>query len=168
MATIAIGVSPKAGGGSTATVPLSALEQDGVPPEEGDTVSFSVDATVQSVSGGNATLKIDAVNGEPVGGAENEPEEEAEPEEEGQQPPAPAAGGGPSGPASGADGIGRPLGAAPARPANRTMTSKGMPTMPGMPRTSSMPMGSMKTSTGETVAQMGKRLRKAAKAQPLF
>jgi len=148
MATIAIGIS-KGPKGYTADVPVNSLAEDGVPPEEGDTVSFSVDATVKSVSGGTATLSIDSINGEPVSEeAAETPEEEAG--EEGQENAPPGAGGGPSGPASGADGIGRPLGAAPMpRP---MMTSKGR---------------NVTTPTGETVAQMGKRLRKAAAGRAL-
>lgn len=142
MATIAIGLS-KGPAGYTAKVPVNSLAEDGVPPEQGDSVSFSVDATVKSVSGGSATLSIDSINGEPVSEeAAESPEEEAG--EEGQESPPAGAGGGPSGPASGADGIGRPLGAAPRRP-----------------------MGAMMTSTGETTGALGKRLRKAARGQPL-
>jgi hypothetical protein len=142
MATIAIGIS-KGPKGYTADVPVNSLAEDGVPPEVGDTVSASFDATVKSVSGGTATLSIDAINGEPVSEeAAETPEEEAG--EEGQENAPPGAGGGPSGPASGADGIGRPLGAAPRRP-----------------------LGAMMTSTGETVGQMGKRLRKQARGQAL-
>jgi len=51
----------------TVEVPVDLLSQDGVPPEEGDTVSAQIDATVQSVSDSMATLSIDAINGEPVG-----------------------------------------------------------------------------------------------------
>jgi hypothetical protein len=77
VATIAIGVSPTSGS-YTAKVPVNSLGESGVPPEEGDKVQFSVDATVQSVSGGSATLSIDAVNGEPVSEeAAESPEEEA-------------------------------------------------------------------------------------------
>ena len=65
-ALIGVTVQPKSGGGSTATVPIDLLSQDGVPPEQGDKVSFSCDATVKSVSGTNATVSIDAINGEPV------------------------------------------------------------------------------------------------------
>ena|SRR5215472_10887788 len=149
MATIAIGISPKSGGGYTADVPVNSLQEDGVPPEEGDKVSFSVDATVKSVSGGTATLDIDSINGEPVSEeAAESPEEESS--EEGQEGVGP--GQGPSGPASGADGIGRPLGAAPTRPIGRMMTSKGR-AAPLLP-------------SGETVAQMGQRLRKQARGAP--
>src|SRR5215469_1132405 len=152
MATIAIGISPKAGGGYTADVPVNSLQEDGVPPEEGDKVSFSVEATVRSVSGGTATLEIDSVNGEPVSEeAAESPEEESS--EEGQES---GPGQGPSGPASGADGIGRPLGAAPARPMGRQMTSKGRPVL-----------GNMMTPTGETTGQMGTRLRKGARNNAL-
>ena len=54
-------------GGVTVTVPLDLLSQDGVPPGQGDQVQAQIDATVQSVSGKNATLSIDAIDGQPVG-----------------------------------------------------------------------------------------------------
>ena len=155
MATIAIGVSPSTGG-YTARVPLNSLEEDGVPPEVGDKFSGSFDATVKSVSGGTATLDIDAINGEAVSEeAAESPEEEAS--EEGQESAPPGAGGGPSGAASGADGIGRPLGGAPARPATRMLTSKGV--RPAL--------GAMMTPTGETTGALGARLKKAARGRAM-
>jgi hypothetical protein len=156
MATIAIGIG-KGPAGYSAKVPVNSLAEDGVAPEEGDKVSFSVDATVKSVTGGTATIGIDSINGEPVSeeAAESPGEEEGEESQEGT-PPGP--GQGPSGPSSGADGIGRPLGAAPMRPMGKVgMTSKGR-----MP-----PLGAMMTPTGETTAQMGQRLRKGARGKPL-
>jgi hypothetical protein len=152
MATIAIGIS-KGPAGYSAKVPVNSLAEDGVPPEEGDKVSFSVDATVKSISGGSATLSIDSINGEPVSEEAAETPEEEAGEEQGEGG---GAGAGPSGPASGADGIGRPLGAAPLRPPGRTMTSKGRAAL-----------GGMLTPTGETTGQMAARLRKAAKGRPL-
>ena len=77
MATIAIGIQ-KSGGGYTCKVPVNSLAESGVPPEEGDTVEYSVSGTVQSVSGSDATIKIDSINGEPVSEEASEsPEEEA-------------------------------------------------------------------------------------------
>jgi hypothetical protein len=112
MANIAIGISPSTGA-YTAKVPVNSLEESGVPPEEGDKVQFSVEATVQSVSGGTATLEIDSVNGEPVSEEASETPEE-EQGEEGQQGATPGAGGGPSGTQSGASpGPGLGLGAGP-------------------------------------------------------
>lgn len=55
------------GGGVTVTIPLDLLAQDGVPPGQGDQVQAQIDATVKSVSGSNATLSIDAIDGQPVG-----------------------------------------------------------------------------------------------------
>jgi hypothetical protein len=80
MATIAIGISK--GGGYTCKVPTSSISESGVAPEQGDQVEYSVSGTVQSVSGNQATVKIDAINGEPVAeeGAESPEEEAAEPE----------------------------------------------------------------------------------------
>jgi hypothetical protein len=100
MANIAIGISPSTGA-YTAKVPVNSLAESGVPPEEGDKVQFSVEGTVQSVSGSNATLSIDSVNGEPVSEEASETPEE-EQGEEGQAGATPGAGGGPSGTQSGA------------------------------------------------------------------
>jgi hypothetical protein len=95
MATIAIGVS-KGPGGYTCKVPVNSLAEDGVPPEQGDTVEYSVSGTVQSVSGSEATIKIDSINGEPVS------EEASEsPEEEAAEPETGTEGGGAGGPAPG-------------------------------------------------------------------
>src|SRR4029077_2749612 len=92
MATIAIGISPKAGGGYTCKVPISAISEGGVPPEEGDTVQYSVEGKVQSVTGNTATVSIDTINGEPIG------EEASEsPEEEGAEPETGNGGGGGAG-----------------------------------------------------------------------
>lgn len=81
MATLAIGIS-KGPGGYTCKVPVASLSESGVPPEQGDTVDYSVSGTVQSVSGNTATIKIDAINGEPVAeeGTESAADEAAEPE----------------------------------------------------------------------------------------
>ena len=98
MATIAIGIS-KGPPGASASIPLDALEQDGVPPEQGDQVSFSVDGTVQSVSGTTAKVKIDAINGEPVN--ESAAEESAEDQAEGDTGDTGAGGGGGPGGLSG-------------------------------------------------------------------
>jgi hypothetical protein len=104
-----IGVSVKPGA-STATIPIDLLSQDGVPPEQGDSVSFSVDATVKSVSGDNATVSIQAVNGEPVngGGGDDESGEDDSGDGGGAAggPPQP---GGQAGGLSGAGGRGGPM-----------------------------------------------------------
>ena len=62
-----------AGGGYTCRVPLDLLAQDGVPPEQGDSVSYSVEGTVQSTDADTATVKITSVNGEPVTEEAGEP-----------------------------------------------------------------------------------------------
>ena len=85
MAATIIGISTKpkadaAPGTYTCRIPLDALEADGTPPEEGDSVSYSVDGTVQSIEGDDAVVKIDSVNGEPV---TETPEEESQ-EDQGQ------------------------------------------------------------------------------------
>jgi hypothetical protein len=103
MAAIIGVVTPKSGG-ATATVPIDLLSQDGVPPEQGDTVSFSVDATVKSVSGDNAVVSIQAVNGEPVNGGGAEDQEPDEDDTGGPSQP-----GGQAGGASGAGGRGGPM-----------------------------------------------------------
>ena len=85
-ALIGVSVKPKAGGGYTAKVPLDLLSQDGVPPEQGDSVSFSCDATVQSVDAEDATVKLTSINGEPV--AESAADETAE--DQGATSPSPS------------------------------------------------------------------------------
>jgi hypothetical protein len=130
-------------------VPINSLEEGGTPPEEGDKVQFSVDATVKSVSGSNAEISIDAINGEPVSEEAGEtPEEEAgeEGQEGGAPPGAGGAGGGPSGPASGAS-PGPGLGLTPGLGRNRA-------NVPGV-----LP--------GESLAAMGARLRKGSKGRPM-
>ena len=140
MATIAIGISPKAGGGYTCKVPISAISEGGVPPEEGDTVQYSVEGKVQSVTGNTATVSIDTINGEPIGEEASEsPEEEGAEPETGTPPGGGGAGGGPpvaaNGPASPGLGLGR---------------AKIGGTLPG-----------------ESLAGMGARLRKGAKGRPM-
>lgn len=61
------GDSADSSGGVTVTIPLDLLGQDGVPPSQGDQVQAQIDATVKSVDGKNATLSIDAIDGQPVG-----------------------------------------------------------------------------------------------------
>jgi hypothetical protein len=94
-ALIGISVKPK-NGGSTATVPLDLLSQDGVPPEQGDKVSFQAEATVKSVTDTDATLQLTSINGEPVAEEAGEgpsDDESAEPDENNP-------GGGPTSPAA--------------------------------------------------------------------
>jgi hypothetical protein len=98
-----IGVVSKGAGGYTAKIPLDLLAQDGVPPEQGDSVSFSVDATVKSVDAEDATVSIQSVNGEPVN--ESPSDEAAEDQGDTGGPPQP---GGQAGGASGAGGRGWP------------------------------------------------------------
>jgi hypothetical protein len=96
-ALIGISVKPKANG-STATVPLDLLSQDGVPPEQGDKVSFQAEATVKSVTDTDATLSLTSINGEPVAEEAGEgpsDDESAEPDENN-----PGGGGGPTSPAA--------------------------------------------------------------------
>jgi hypothetical protein len=71
-----IGVAATKGGGYICKVPLDLLAQDGVPPEQGDDVSYSVEGTVKSVDAEDATVSITSVNGEPV--AESPSDEAAE------------------------------------------------------------------------------------------
>jgi hypothetical protein len=124
-AAIGITVAPSDTGTYTCKVPVNSLEEGGTPPEEGDSVDFSVKGTVQSVSGNNATVKIDSINGEPVGEEASESPEEESTEEEGEQG---AGGGGP--PTSGAGGITPGLPAvAPAVPRRKRFTIPGLAAM---------------------------------------
>lgn len=45
---------------------LATETDETVAPEQGDRTSFTVEGTVQSVSGDLATVTVDSVNGEPV------------------------------------------------------------------------------------------------------
>ena len=66
-ALIGVNVTPKSdGSGYVCRVPLDLLSEDGVPPQEGDSVDYSVTGTVQSVDAENAEIKIESVNGQPV------------------------------------------------------------------------------------------------------
>jgi hypothetical protein len=141
MATIAIGISPKAGGGYTCKVPVSAISEGGVPPEEGDTVQYSVEGKVESVTGNTATVSIDTINGEPIG-----EESEESPEEEGAEPETGTPPGG-----GGAGGGGTPVAAnGPASPGLGLGRAKIGGTLPG-----------------ETLKGMGARLRKGARGRPM-
>jgi hypothetical protein len=102
-ALVGISVKPGgSGGGYICKVPLDLLAQDGVPPEEGDNVSYSVEGTVQSVDAEDATVKITSVNGEPV---DESPAEETA-EDQGVPSGGPPQPGGQAGGASGAGGRG--------------------------------------------------------------
>jgi hypothetical protein len=145
MATIAIGVDPTSGS-YICKVPVNSLAEDGTPPEEGDSVQYSVEGTVQSISGPTATVKIDSINGEPVSEeAAESPEEEAG-EEQGEN--AAGAGGGGGGGAGG----------------GKTPVAANGPASPGLG------LGRAKiggTLPGETLAGMGARLRRGARGRPL-
>jgi hypothetical protein len=108
-----IGVVSKGAGGYTAKIPLDLLAQDGVPPEQGDSVSFSVDATVKSVDAEDATVSITSVNGEPV----NESPADEAAEDQGEDTGGPPQPGGQAGGASGAGGRGWPARTGPISPA---------------------------------------------------
>ncbi len=56
------------GGGATCSIPMDSLSADGTPPSVGDKVNFSIEGIVQNVSGGNAEITVNSVNGEAVGG----------------------------------------------------------------------------------------------------
>jgi hypothetical protein len=137
-AAIGITVAPKDSGTYTCKIPVNSLSEDGVPPEVGDSVDYSVKGTVKAVSGGSATIDIDSVNGEPVGEEAAESPEEESTEEEGEE----GAGGGSGPPTSGAGGI-----------------TPGLPAVaPGMPR--------RKRFTIPGLAAMGNRLRTGARRNP--
>ena len=152
MATIAIGINKTPGGGYTSDVPVAALAEGGVPPEEGDSVSFSVEGKVQSVTGQTATVSIDSINGEPVAeeGSESPEEEGAEPET--------GAGGSPT------HGGGAPppttSGASPATGLDRIPgTPAGLPLRPGVTPARARNMAGLKA--------MGAKLRQGAKGRPM-
>ena len=109
MAAIIGVVSPKSGGGYTAKIPLDLLSQDGVPPEQGDSVDFSVSATVSSVDAEDATVKITAVNGEPVDESASDEASEDDSGDGGGAAGGPPQPGGQAGGLSGAGGRGGPM-----------------------------------------------------------
>jgi hypothetical protein len=79
MATVAIGIAPSSGKYSC-RVPLSAISESGVPPEEGDQVQFEVTGTVHNITGDSCTVDIDSINGEPIqGGGSSEAQASNEP-----------------------------------------------------------------------------------------
>lgn len=68
-------------------VPLSALAQPNnqeqmQTPQEGDAITFQVDATIDSINGETAYVKPSAVNGTPLEADDNEPS----PDDESQEP----------------------------------------------------------------------------------
>lgn len=65
-----IAVGDESGGGSEVTVPTELLELSGPAPKEGDSISFQVDGKVTGIDGGSATISIEKVNGEALGGGE--------------------------------------------------------------------------------------------------
>jgi|SRR6267378_243864 len=143
MATIAIGISKKPGGTFTSDVPIAALSEGGVPPEEGDSVQFSVEGKVQSVTGNTATVSIDSINGEPVAeeGSESPEEEGAEPETGTEGPPA------------------APVGAQTPVAANGGGLGGGLAGPPGLTPKRRANMAGIKA--------MGARLRAGAKGRPM-
>lgn len=99
MPLIGVSVKPTASGGYTCRVPLDLLSEDGTPPAEGDSVSYQVDGTVTAVDAEDATIKITAVNGQPV----NESASEEAGEDTGAPTP-PSGAGGPISPGTSALG----------------------------------------------------------------
>ena len=53
-------------------VPVTDLEQGGVPPEEGDEVNFDVKGKIRYVEGEIACVTVESINGQPV----SEPQED--------------------------------------------------------------------------------------------
>ena len=67
-----------------ACVPVNTLEEDGVAPEPGDKVTFTVDGKVEHVEGSKAYVSIEKVNGQDTETGEEEGEEK-EPGEEDEE-----------------------------------------------------------------------------------
>lgn len=57
-------------------VPAETVSEEGVPPEEGDEVSFTVDGTVKHVEGNEIYVKISKVNGQDVSDQQEAPSSE--------------------------------------------------------------------------------------------
>jgi hypothetical protein len=71
-------------GDHLACVPVNTLEEDGVAPEPGDKVTFTVDGKVEHVEGDKAYVSIEKVNGQDTETSEEEGEEK-EPGEEDEE-----------------------------------------------------------------------------------
>ena len=52
--------------GIGACVPIDQISIDGVPPQKGDKVNFSIGGTVEDINGSDALVKIEDINGEAV------------------------------------------------------------------------------------------------------
>jgi hypothetical protein len=153
MATIAIGIGRNPSGQYTCEVPVNSLAESGVPPEQGDKVQYSVEGTVQNISGPTATISIDSINGEPVGEEASETPEEEQGEEGQQGAPSGAGGGQTPVAASGPGALGGGLGTGVSSNLLRPRMTRRTPALGTLP--------------GETLAGMGARLRKGAKGKPM-
>jgi hypothetical protein len=92
-AIIAIGVPKEKPAKPTMSLPLDALSTDGAEPEVGDEVEHSIRGTISTIKGDMATIKLTALDGQPIEGAPEEeagesPEEEQTEESEGEGEPA--------------------------------------------------------------------------------
>lgn len=112
----------------TMTLPVDALETDGVEPEVGDEIEHSIKGKVTKISGDTATISITALDGAPVEGSQSEeagesPEEESA--EEGSENPGNSKNPGNPGPPNPGPLAGNPLAALvrPARARSRAQTA---------------------------------------------
>jgi hypothetical protein len=108
-AIIAIGQAKEKPATPSLTLPLDSLSVDGTEPEVGDEIEHSIKGRVTKITGDSATIRVTALDGEPVEGSPAEegaesPEEEAsEQESESSKSPTGEPAGPPPGPSRGAD-----------------------------------------------------------------
>lgn len=75
MSTPADNPTPQGDSQIQVCVPIENIVEDGVPPQEGDEVSLSVEGTVSKVEGDIAWITPSKINGQPVEAGEGSPQE---------------------------------------------------------------------------------------------
>src|SRR5215831_5472688 len=84
-AIIAIGVPKEKPSAPTLTLPVDALSTDGAEPEKGDEVEHSFKGTISAIKGDMATIRVTALDGQPVEGSPEEEATESPEEEQGEE-----------------------------------------------------------------------------------
>jgi hypothetical protein len=163
-AIIAIGVPKEKPAKPTMSLPLDALSTDGAEPEVGDEVEHSIRGTISTIKGDMATIKLTALDGQPIEGAPEEeagesPEEEQSEESEGEGEPATKGSKNPGNP-----GASRGRGRRAGPPIN----------IPGLPPAAAAvgsplaaALGAPRARARAQTAALGAGLRRRARGQPI-
>jgi hypothetical protein len=146
------------------TLPADALETDGVAPEKGDEVEHSFRGTVTKVTGDMVTVKLTALDGQPIEGApeeeagESPEEEQSEEESEGEGEPA----------TKGSKNPGNP---GPSRGRGRRGPPINIPGLPPAAAAVGSPLaaalGAPRARARAQTAALGAGLRRRARGQPI-